>query len=144
MNRNYPDIKAGLRNWAEGSRADRAAVELLIEHDHWLRRTDLLRCIETIPEPELLDPDRPVSIPDWKQITANLAAREFPASSSEVSILRIALSLAAGEPVDLRGALVGLDSTNAAAVVDAVITAAGAGRDVLATRSPAAPRRVID
>jgi len=140
----HSDVKTGLRNWAEGSYADRAAVELLIEHDRWLTRADLLRCIDLIPETELFDPDRPVAIPDWKRIAAGLADNEFPASSSEVAILRIALSLADDVPVCLRTALVGLDSTNAAAVVDSVITTTGAGLDVLATRSQAARRRVID
>lgn len=140
----HTDLKDGLRNWAQGFCANEAAVELLIEHDHWLYRADFARCIDLIPEAELIDAEGPVAVPDWKKISAKLADRNFPASSSEIAILRLALSLAEGEPVDLRTALVGLDSTNAAAVVDAVITAAGAGRDVLATRSPAAPRRVID
>lgn len=140
----HSDVKAGLRNWAEGTCADRAAVELLIEHDRWLKRADLLHCIDLIPETELFDPDRPVAIPDWKRIAAGLVDNEFPASSSEVAILRIALSLANDVPVCLRTALVGLDSTNAAAVVDAVITTTGAGLNVLATRSQAARRRVID
>ncbi|MGW9555448.1 hypothetical protein ACWGSK_13170 [Nocardiopsis sp. NPDC055551] len=140
----HSDVKTGLRNWAEGSCADRAAVELLIEHDRWLNRADFVRCIDVIPEAELFDPDRPVAVPDWKRISAGLAGNEFPASSSEVAILRIVLSLADNTPVCLQTALMGLDSTNAAAVVDAVITTTGAGLDVLATRGPEARRRVID
>lgn len=138
------DLIDGLRNWADGFSADRAAVELLIEHGSWLTRSDFIdQCVDIVPDDELVDPDRPVSIIDWENVFQALTGG-LPASDSEVGMLRIAASLGAGHPVNLRYALVGLDARNAAAVVDAVITATQSGDDVLATRSPAAPRRVID
>lgn len=144
MNPEHLDLIDGLRNWADGFSADRAAVELLIEHGSWLTRSDFLdQCVDIVPDDELVDPDRPVSIIDWENVFHALNG-SLPASDSEVGMLRIAASLAAGHPVNLRYALVGLDARNAAAVVDAVITATQSGGEVLATRSPAAPRRVID
>lgn len=139
------DLIDGLRNWADGFSADRAAVELLIEHGSWLTRSDFIdQCVDIVPDDELVDPDRPVSIIDWENVFAALNDGELPASGSAVGMLRIAASLGAGYPVDLRDALVGLDNTNAAAVVDAVITTTQSGDAVLATRSPGAPRQVID
>lgn len=114
----------GLRNWAEGMAPDRAAVELLIEHDSWLRRGDFLkRCVETFPTEDLPDPDHPVSRIDWEEVDRALEEYAFPASSSAVGILRIAASIGSSRAtVNLRDALVGLDSTNSAAVVRAVTT----------------------
>jgi len=141
----YLTLVDGLRNWAEGMAADRAAVELLIQHDSWLRRGDFLNlCVYTIPAEELLDVNRPVSLISWDATVAALDSYDLPASGSAVGILRLAASLGAGHPVNLRDALVGLDPSNSAAVVDAVITATQSGKHVLATRSPAAPRRIVD
>lgn len=126
----------GLRNWADGFSADRAAVELLITHESWLTRPDFLsRCVDTIPAEELIDPARPVSIIDWEE-TVRALADGLPAASSMTGILRIAASLGTGEPVDLRDALVGLDPTNTAAVATAVVTAAQADDRVEITLAP--------
>ncbi|RKS10008.1 hypothetical protein DFP74_5754 [Nocardiopsis sp. Huas11] len=126
----------GLRNWADGFSADRAAVELLITHESWLVRPDFLdRCVTEMPVEELFDPARPIAIIDWDE-TFRAVVDGLPASSSMVAILRIAVSLGRGEPVDLRDALVGLDATNTAAVATAVVTAAQADTRVHVTLAP--------
>lgn len=126
----------GLRNWADGLSADRAAVELLITHESWLARSDFLdRCVTETPVEELFDPARPIATIDWDEAFCALVDG-LPASSSMVAILRIAVSLGTGKPVDLRDALVGLDATNAAAVATAVVTAAQAETRVNVSLAP--------
>jgi hypothetical protein len=131
-----PNLIQGLRNWADGFSADRAAVELLIAHESWLTRRDFFdRCVDIVPPEELSDPTRPVTIIDWQE-TVRALADALPASSSEVAVLRIAVSLGAGEPVNLQDALVGLDATNTAAVATAMVTAAQASDRVTVTLAP--------
>ncbi|MEV2276173.1 hypothetical protein AB0I72_11345 [Nocardiopsis sp. NPDC049922] len=122
-----PTLIEGLRAWADGFAADRAAVELLITHGAWLSRADFLtRCVDIVPTEELIDPDTPVAIIDWERVIRYLEGWEggLPASSSEVAVLAVAASIGAGHPVDLRDALLGLDATNTAAVATALVTAA--------------------
>ncbi|MFE6305188.1 hypothetical protein [Nocardiopsis sp. NPDC057823] len=120
------ELAEGLRNWAEGYTAQLAAVNLLIDHDVWLRRTDFVsRCVHQVPDSELFEPDRPLAHIDWDKATKALNRQAFPASSSEVSVLRIAASLAEGHPVKLRDTLVGMDATTTASVLTAITAAAG-------------------
>ncbi|SHK30474.1 hypothetical protein SAMN05421803_11760 [Nocardiopsis flavescens] len=120
------ELAEGLRNWAEGYTADTAAVNLLIEHDVWLRRPDFVnRCVHQVPVSALVDPVRPIAHIDWEKAVKALNRRTFPASSSETGVLRIAASLAEDHPVKLRDALVGMDATTTAAVLTALTTAAG-------------------
>ncbi|MGQ4266449.1 hypothetical protein [Nocardiopsis changdeensis] len=120
------ELAEGLRNWAEGYTAETAAVDLLIDHDVWLRRPDFLsRCVHQVPVSELVDPVRPLAHIDWEHAAKALSQRAFPASSSEVGVLRIAASLAEDHPVKLRDALVGMDATTTAAVLTAIVTATG-------------------
>ncbi|MFL1381518.1 hypothetical protein [Nocardiopsis protaetiae] len=131
------ELTEGLRNWAEGYTAETAAVNLLITHDVWLRRADFVnRCVHQVPVSELADPARPIAHIDWEKAVRALNRRTFPASSSEVGVLRIAASLAEDHPVKLRDALVGMDATTTAEVITAVIAATG-HRDRL-TLTPAA------
>ncbi|WP_306365991.1 hypothetical protein [Nocardiopsis sp. CC223A] len=120
------ELIEGLRNWAEGYTAPLAAVNLLIDHNVWLRRTDFVsRCVHQVPDSELFEPDRPLACIDWNKAAKALNRQAFPASSSEVAVLSIAVSLAEDHPVKLRDALVGMDATTTAAVLTAIIAATG-------------------
>lgn len=116
------DLLEGLRRWAAGYSADRAAVELLITHDEWLRRPDFHRYMEPV-----FDADgQPLTVIEWDRVRKAIKRGDLIASSSALSVLRIALSLTVGLPVDLGEALTGLDATNTTAVTVAMVTAAQA------------------
>lgn len=110
----YPE----LRSWAAGYSPDAAAVELLIGHDIWLRRDDFRSYLESGYDTD----GQEITAIDWEGLlqarTSGLAA-----STSEVAVLDIALSLAAGKLISL-GEVLGLDTTNTAAVATALVRAA--------------------
>ena len=68
---------------------------------------------------------------DFEAAAAALVAGVLPCSSGERRVLRLAASIGAGVPVDLREALTGLDEANSGLVAAAVLHAAGR-RDLLA------------
>lgn len=119
---NHRDLIEGLRRWADGYSADRAAVELLITHNEWLRRPDFRRYID----PTFDANGQPLTVIEWDRVRKALKRGDLFASSSALSVLRVALSLTVGLPVDLGEALAGLDATNTAAVITALVTAAQA------------------
>ncbi|MDE3724762.1 hypothetical protein PWG71_25530 [Nocardiopsis sp. N85] len=120
------ELIEGLRNQAEGYTAPTAAVELLIDHDVWLRRPDFVnRYVHQVPASELFEPDRPLAHIDWDKVAKALNRQAFPASSSEIAMLRIAASLAEDHPVKLRDALVGMDATTTTAVLTAIAAVTG-------------------
>lgn len=115
-----------LRIAAAGFTADEAAVNLLIEHGAWLHRADFpARFIDTYPP----DPDEPddmaTAVVRWADAVAALNAGELPCSTGEAHMLRIAASIAAGVPVDLRGCLGSLDGRNLRLVLAAIAYANG-------------------
>lgn len=145
MNDTDIDLVAALRSWASGDRAFSSAVELIVEHDVWLHRNDFVgRCITVITDPDVLGDGDPVALIEWVEVRLALETGDLVGSSSEIAMLKIAASIGAGQPVSLQRALSCLGPVDAAAVVDAIIGATGAGDHVLATRSPSAHRRVID
>jgi len=99
-----------------------AAVELLIGHAVWLRRSDFVG--------EFIESGRDVAggvamvFIDWVEVAA-VRARRLPCSGSEGQILRIAASIGEGVPVDLGEALTGLDGVNVVLVARAVLHAGG-------------------
>jgi hypothetical protein len=121
-----------LRRPAAGEPAREAAVELLIGHRHWLHVRQfrgLLDCYLGYGNASSTHPDTPHALIDWTLVGEALDNRSFPASSSELAILRIAAALACHDiSVNLRNSLSGLDRTNARLVVDAIAHAAGARR----------------
>lgn len=122
MTNQHTQLIEGLRTWASGYSADRAAVELLITHDEWLTRADFQQYMES-----LLDhTGQPLTVIDWEHLREAVDRNELIASSSAVQVLRIALSLAVGLPVDLGEAMTGLDATNTTAVALALVTTAQA------------------
>ena len=102
--------------------AAEAAVELLIAHEWWLHRDDFIAgFVATDPAGS----DLPAAWIYWSGAVAALDAGRLPCSSGEAQVLRVAASIAAGVPVDLRDALCGLDADTVVAVVRAVAHAGG-------------------
>jgi len=112
---NLEALVAGLRAWTRGHDAHvRAAVELLIWHEFWLRRQDFIRAAVVRRGKEAWI--------DWD------VAREFAdgkpgASTSELAILDLAVAL--GEN---RYRLSIMGSAHSRAIADAVAQAAGVTR----------------
>jgi hypothetical protein len=112
-----------MRAWAKGLLCLEAAVELLIGHRQWLHREDFLD-VAVDPGWEAFSA-RGMAAVDFEAAAAALVAGVLPCSSGEGRVLRLAASIAAGVPVDLREALTGLDEANSGLVATAVLHAAG-------------------
>jgi hypothetical protein len=112
-----------------------AAVELLIAHAVWLRRSDFVdRFVDTAGD---LAGGRVLAWVRWRAATRALDAGRLPCSDSEAQVLRIAASLAEGIPVDLGEALGGLDEANVGLVAAAVVRANGRGDAAVGVRGVA-------
>ncbi len=109
--------------WAKGLLGTEAAVELLIGHRLWLCRDDF-REIAVAFGWEACS-GRVMAAVDFEAVAGALEAGELPCSGSEGQVLRLAASIACGVPVDLGGAVSGLDAANTGLVADAVLHAAG-------------------
>jgi hypothetical protein len=109
--------------WAKGLLSTEAAVELLIGHRSWLCRDDF-REIAVAFGWEACS-GQVLAAVDFEAVAGALAAGELPCSGSEGQVLRLAASIACGVPVDLGGAVSGLDAANTGLVADAVLHAAG-------------------
>lgn len=121
-----------LRAQAVGDTSRQAAVELLVGHGHWLRVAQFRRivdCFLGFGSAASNAPDTPMALIDWRAVREALDAQSFPASGSELALLRIAASLASNDvTVNLYSALAGLDRTNSRLVADAVACAAQLGQ----------------
>ena len=112
-----------LRAGAAGFYPVEVGVELLIHHATWLARTDFVEHFvhlngDTARGTEMADID-------WVAALAALDSGTLPCSSSEDHMLRLAASMAAGTPANLRDALTSLDHHNARLVSEAVLHANG-------------------
>lgn len=107
----YEELLAGLREWTSTHDAPvHAAVELLIEHDSWLRRADFIRsCVRV---------EHGMTRIVWTTAGEMLKSAELTASSSALVVLDVAVLLAQ----DGLG-LTRLDRTTRASVVRAVTDA---------------------
>lgn len=118
-----PADHTALRAHAEGIYPLEAATELIIRHAVWLRRSDFTAAfIDAGPGP---DTATSLAWVDWRAAVNALNGGNLPCADSEAGILRLAASIAAGIPVDLRDALTGLDARNAHLARDAVQHATG-------------------
>ncbi|MFI7049517.1 hypothetical protein [Streptosporangium sandarakinum] len=118
-----PHLVEAARAWARGSYALEAAVELLIHHGTWLLRSDFLRmAVEYAPAHYSRIP---LAVVSWDTLHSALCNGLLPCSGSEAAVLRIALSIAVGHPVDLGPAIARLDPVNLTYVLAAVQHAAG-------------------
>lgn len=114
------ELRQALRAWAAGWLPSMAAIELLISHEHWLRRAPFLERVE-------LSEDRALAVPDWEALGALLDSGEgLFDTASERGVLAVVCSLASGRPVDLQDVLVSCDQANVRLIADAVLTAGGA------------------
>ena len=100
-----------------------AAVELLIGHGSWLCREDFLEI--AVEFGQGITSGAVMAAVDCEAAARALGAGMLPCSGGEGRVLRIAASIAAGVPVDLREAVTGLEENNAALAAAAVLHAAG-------------------
>jgi hypothetical protein len=89
---------------------------------HYLGRDDFACYVHTAAS---IGDGTPMAWIDWDAVITALDGGHLPLSGTEKHILRIAASLAAGHPVNLRDAIPGLDQRNVGLVVTAVRHAAG-------------------
>ena len=117
------DLAGALRVHAAGLPNEEAAVDLLIQHAAWLRRDAFVSALIHTS----VDPVQTVTLAtvDWPAAIHALNRGDLVCSRTEGHILRLAASLAAGIPVDLREALTGLDDHNSTQVCHAVRHATG-------------------
>lgn len=100
-----------------------AAVELLIGHRWWLVRDDFLSYVECCHG---FGGEAMAAI-DWPAVWAAVEDGYLPCSRGEGQVLRVAVSLAEGIPVDLREVASCVDGANSVLVACAVLTAGGHG-----------------
>jgi len=100
-----------------------AAVELLIGHRWWLVRDDFLSYVEYCRG---FGGEAMAAI-DWRAVWAAVQDGHLPCSRGEGQVLRFAVSIAEGIPVDLREIATGVDAANSVLVACAVLTAGGHG-----------------
>lgn len=113
------ELIGALRATARGRLNTQAAIELLLHHDHWLTyRPDFVRDFVAVRE------DGYAAVL-WREAVKAVESGTLYASTSQEGILRIAASLYAGTPVDLRDATRSLDRTNSRLVVRALADAVG-------------------
>jgi hypothetical protein len=112
-----------LRVWAKGQFSTEAAAGLLIGHRSWLYRGDFLDIAVEFGWEAFSG--QVMAVVDFEAAAGALEAGVLPCEGSEGQILRLAASIAAGVPVDLGGAVSGLDAASIGLVADAVLHAAG-------------------
>ncbi len=112
-----------MRAWAKGLLCLEAAVELLIGHRWWLYRGDFLD-VAVEPGREMSGGQAMAAV-DFEAAVAALEAGALSCSSGEGRVLRLAASIAAGVPVDLRDVVTGLDEANSGLAAAAMLHAAG-------------------
>jgi hypothetical protein len=106
-----PTLHTALRACAQGLCPDEASIELLISHGSFLRRSDFRDRFVHLGT-SITDGTTTMAEIDWPTAISALDTGDLPCSGGEQRILRLAASLAAGIPVDLRDTLTGLDNRN--------------------------------
>jgi hypothetical protein len=115
----FDQLADALRTQARGSYSHEASVDLLIDHGRWLRRNDF---VDRIDIQVSYDGCALFASVDWDGVRD----ADLVASDSETQILDIAAELAghdSGRP--LAHLVTGLDATNIARVIHAVLSANG-------------------
>lgn len=116
-----PDLAgrtAAVRRWAEHhGRQSRAAAELLIEHDFWLRRADFLEFATRYHAGEQMLAIR------WSD--AAEFAEQVAGSSTAIAVLELAAAIGSD-----RYRLASMGDANAAAIARAVAAAVGAAHQI--------------
>jgi hypothetical protein len=112
-----------LRSWASGLYASEAAVDLLIAHGTWLARRDFRHAlIDAVDDGWGRGGDvEPMASIDWDAVSEFLERPDVGASSSEITILKLAASMAGARNSDSLMEITGsLDETNSRLVLDAL------------------------
>lgn len=127
------DLHVMLRSGVRGVPAEELAVELLINHDHWLRRRDFLtRCV--VIADRWLDWDAPpMAVIDWNAVVEAIApgrslqpGEGLTGSASETAVLTVAAGLAGKpSPHSLRELLTPLDCATGRVIREAFELAIG-------------------
>ena len=118
------DLTSALRACAAGVYPLEAGVALLIANGTFLHRDDFTsRFITTAAS--ISDGTTPMAAIDWDAAITALHAGELPCSGGERRILELSSSLSGGIPVDLRDTVTGLDDSNIALLVTAILHASG-------------------
>jgi hypothetical protein len=118
------NLAAALRAQARGLYYLEAAAELLINHASFLRRNDFTEHFTRLAT-SITDGVTDLAEINWPATLAALDTGDLPCSAGEQRILRLAASIAAGIPVDLREALTGLDHHNIDLVITAMLHSSG-------------------
>jgi len=107
------ELEQALGRWAVGSPGTEAGVELLIETEYWLRRTEFVeQALTTGPDSTSID---------WK--AARTVADEVQCSRGERFILQLACSLADPDQMVSMSEISALDGRNLKRVNEALTTA---------------------
>jgi hypothetical protein len=118
------DLTAALRACAAGFYPLEAGVALLAANGTFLHRPDFTGCFITTGT-SISDGATLMAGVDWDAAITALHAGELPCSGGERRLLELSSSLAGGTPVDLRDTVTGLDDSNIALLVRAVLHASG-------------------
>lgn len=118
------ELAAALRAQAHGLSSLEAAVDLLINHASFLRRSDFTGQFIRL-DTSVTDDATEMAAIDWPATIAALNTGDLPCSGGEQRVLRLAASLADGIPVNLRDTLTGLDHNNINLVITAVLHISG-------------------
>jgi hypothetical protein len=116
-------LQAALRAGAEGLYALEAGTGLLIAHGSWPGREDFGQFI--LVGDSITSPGTELASIDWEAAITALNGGEFPSSSGEKRMLRLAASLAGDIPVLLGDAVTGIDDRNVDLLLAAVRHASG-------------------
>jgi hypothetical protein len=118
-----PELQSALRADADGLYALEAGTGMIIAHGTWPAREDF-RCFVHVAD-SITAPGTELASIDWEGAIAALGRGEFPSSSGEKRMLRLAASLAGDIPVQLGDAVTGIDDRNVDLLIKAVLHAAG-------------------
>lgn len=118
------DLTAALRACAAGLYPLEAGVALLAGNGTFLRRGDFTSRFITAGT-SISDGITQMAAIDWDAAITALHAGELPCSGGERRILELSSSLAGGTLVDLRDAVTGLDDSNIARLVTAILHGSG-------------------
>ena len=116
------EVEVALLRAAVGDYAAEAAVLLLANDGYWPARLRAAGVITVEAEP--VGGQLWARI-EWAELDAALADGRLPGSREELAVLRVAVSLADGRPVDLADVAVALDRRTLGLVLAALAHAAG-------------------
>ena len=117
-------LHAALRASAAGIYPSEAGTGLLIGHDTWLHRDDFTAAFVHTGT-SITDGTTEMADVDWPAAISALDAGTLPCSGGEQRMLRLAASLAAGTPVNLRDTLTSIDHRNTQLLITAILHATG-------------------